>query len=802
MKRTFSLLAFTLLAIAGAADAQPEPLPTRSFQRFGTSKLRHGSRILSLTYSPDDKMLAAGGGDDPVRIWNPKTGELTREINEPWVRAMVYTASGETLLLGGYQKHVRLWNFRLNKEVGRLDGHNAPINAIAVSADTQTIATGSQDGALILWEWNVKRKAADLVGHTGEINAIVFSPDKEINVMASAGSDRRLIIWDMETTKAKHKIDAGCCVYALAISADAKTLYSAGDDNLIRRWDIAAGKQTGTFKGHEGTIVSLFVQGDAIVSGSLDKTIRFWDAKTTEQRRSITRNQGDCDALAVTKDGDFVATAGTNNTIRIFDTDTLKEIPHGVGVQSGLVGLVLSADNKRLASATAEGQILVWNPLANKLIKKWDSKQTGDLVLALARDGKTLASASNSVRLWNPDTGAEIAQLPTRDGDPIMALTFSPDAKMLAVGYHSGEIEMLEVATKKNAGSFKYAGALQALAWSPDGKKLAVGGGAKILIWDPQANTVIRSFDVKEGPVPPLPILVASLAFGPDSKALAAGGWDAMVRVFNITVKNPTDIKEHRLCEGHQSVVYSVAFSPDGRSVISGSFDKTARLWESFSGKQIALFKGHVGEVRGVAFAANSRSVFSAGTDTNVFRWDVPGLSNDGKLPELALGQQGLEEAWTALASEETTRGHETLWRCIASSKQAVPALTKNLYLLDPDRVKKLFKDLDSGNFTMREAAMSELTKYGRWMEGRYDAAMVNPPSLEYKRRIEMLKEKVNAANSASLAQERLRVRRIMMMLEQVGSPEAIEALRNLADRGPEEELREEAQASLQRLKK
>ena len=180
----------------------------------------------------------------------------------------------------------------------------------------------------------------------------------------------------------------------------------------------------------------------------------------------------------------------------------------------------------------------------------------------------------------------------------------------------------------------------------------------------------------------------------------------------------------------------------------------------------------------------------------------MPGLLNNGKLPELTLGVQELESAWTMMASEETPRGHETMWRCIASGKQAVPALTKNLYYLDPERVKKLFKELDSGNFTMRLAAMNELTKYGRWMEGRYDAAMANPPSLEYKRRVEMLKEKINAANSPSLVQERLRVRRIMLMCEQVGSPEAIEVLRKLADKGPEEELREEAQASLQRLSK
>jgi hypothetical protein len=67
---------------------------------------------------------------------------------------------------------------------------------------------------------------------------------------------------------------------------------------------------------------------------------------------------------------------------------------------------------------------------------------------------------------------------------------------------------------------------------------------------------------------------------------------------------------------------------------------------------------------------------------------------------------------------------------------------------------------------------------------------------------VEILKDKLNAANSPSIAQERLRVRRVMLMCEQVGSPEALEALRNLAAKGPEEELRDEAKASLKRLGK
>ena len=97
---------------------------------------------------------------------------------------------------------------------------------------------------------------------------------------------------------------------------------------------------------------------------------------------------------------------------------------------------------------------------------------------------------------------------------------------------------------------------------------------------------------------------------------------------------------------------------------------------------------------------------------------------------------------------------------------------------------------------------MTDLASYGRWMEGRYDAAAANPPSIEYKRRVEILKERLSAANSPSLAQERLRVRRFMLMCEQFASPDAIDSLQKLAAKGPEEELRDEARASLLRMKK
>ncbi len=795
-----SLLAFSLVLITGLAHAQPgDGLPMRSFQRFGTSKLRHGSRILCLAYAPDGQTLVAGGGNGPVRVWNPKSGDLIHEIKEPWVQALAFSTSGKTLLVGGYQKVIKRWNFELNKETGRLDGHAAAVKAIAIHPEATLAVSGDQDGAIILWDMNNMRKASEFSGHTGEVNALIYFAENENELIVSSGSDRTIIVWDTKTSKPHFKLDAGCAVHALALSADGKTLYSAGDDNLIRRWDIANRKQTGSFKGHEDTIVSLSLHGDTLVSGGLDKSIRTWNVTSTEQKRLLPRSQGDSDALAVTRTGDLVATAGFNNTIRIFEAGTGKEVIPAVGLPAGLIGLTLSADSKRLAGITADGQVLVWDPKAGTTLRQWHTKQTGDIVLAFSGDNKTLATAAVSIRLWNAETGDEVGRLPA--GIQVVALAFSPDGQTLAAGLGNSQIELWDVKKQAAAGSFKYPEPLHAIAWSPDGKRLAAAGGAKIFVWDPYTKDLVKSFDVKEGPPPPS-VQVASLAFGPDSKALAVGGWDAMIRIYNITAKNPTDVREHKLCEGHHSAVFAVAFSADGRSLLSGSFDKTARLWEAFSGKQIAEYKGHLGEVRGVSFGGDGRTVFSASTDCTSLQWDVPGLEGKGNLPELTLGVQEIENAWVTLFTEETARGHEAMWRCIASAKQAVPQLTKKLYYLDPERVKKLFKDLDSGHYPTRTAAMTELTNYGRWMEGRYDTAIAEASSLEYKRRVEALKEKLAAGNSPSLLQERLRVRRIMLLCEQAKSPEAVDALRKLAERGPEEDIREDAKMSLKRLGK
>ena len=117
------------------------------------------------------------------------------------------------LVFAGSQKHIRIWNFKQNKETGRLDGHKTAILAVAVSPDDDdpddptptTLASGSQDGVIKLWNFKARSQhGPDLKGHDGEVTALAFNPT-DANIFASAGTDRVIKVWDIETNKTRRK---------------------------------------------------------------------------------------------------------------------------------------------------------------------------------------------------------------------------------------------------------------------------------------------------------------------------------------------------------------------------------------------------------------------------------------------------------------------------------------------------------------------------------------------------------------------------------------------------------------------
>ncbi len=767
------------------AGTPAESLPDRVIDRFGTMKLRHSSRIASLSLSASGRYVAAGGGNDPVRIWDVKTGELRRTIvKENGINTVAFSYNDSVLATAGSSKKIRLWDTATGIERRVLDAKE-PVKVLAFSADGTLLASGEQNGMVRLWGMDMYQLLATLEGHSDEVAALAFSPDGKR--LASAGCDRSVRLWDTEKHELVKQIDGGCSVAGLAFSGDGKTLISAGDDNLIRLWDAATGKAGKVLKGHEDVIVSLQMarEGSTLASGGWDRTIRLWNLDDQTPGRVIPCVAGDCDALSLSKNGKLLAYAGVNGTIHLVDTQTGKERFANLGAAAPISALALSRpDGKTLVALGEDGNLNLWDVSEVKLEQTIKAGTCDSLSLARVRAGH--------VEYLKKKVGEKIDA-----SDPLVVVTSADDGLSYAAIHRSGTISVGYQGGSKLVGlDLRFAGKPNLLAFAPDGKSLAAAGQNKAVVWELPSGKVLCQIDTGDGPATAQPA-IACLALSRDGATLALGCFDALVRLYDVKTG-----KGAGKCEGHERAVLALAYSRDGRMIATGSDDHTVRTWEAYSGRQIDVFHGHRSPVQSICFAGDGRSLFSGSAGTSILHWDVTGISNDAALPTMVLNKPDLEATWKKLVGDDTGQAYLGVWELAASARESLPFLEKQLYLVDPKHIDQLFADLNNDHFEAREKASFEIAKIGIWMRGRLTTAISNPGSDEMRVRVEKLLEKVNDPKAPSLDEERLRIRRVIMVLEQIGSPAATRVLQKIAGGAPEPFLQEDARSALDRLAK
>src|SRR5262249_50263541 len=214
------------------------------------------------------------------------------------------------------------------------------------------------------------------------------------------------------------------------------------------------------------------------------------------------------------------------------------------------------------------------------------------------------------------------------------------------------------------------------------------------------------------------------------------------------------------------------------RCAAAGRRAKAVRLWDVASGQEIRQLPGHHGAVTAVAFAPDGRAAYSGSTDTTLLAWDVTTMSQGGKLPPIVLNAGLAETLWNDLAATDAHKAHRAVWTLVAAGEAAARELKKPVYLLDPKKVEQYIADLDSNKFAVREKARKELELMGKWIEGPLRNALKEPPSIEVRRRVELLLKKLAPGpNTITLDQERWRTVRVCGVLEQVGDAAAREQL-------------------------
>jgi len=288
--------------------------------QFLENSLDNVGSVNNIALSSDGRTLVTASFGT-IRVWNLRTGEVVRTLNQVHskksVNALAVSPNGEILASGGDDNNVILWDLKNGRRMLTIPAHSRGVKALAFSRDGQTMASASDDKTVRLWNVRTGSRLLTLIGHGGEVNAIAFSPDGQ--TLASGSEDKTVRLWSVKSGDVRRILAGhGRAVNAVAFSPNGQVVASGSSDNTIRLWNAQNGKRTGTLEGHESWVRAIAFSPDnrSLISGGAD--IIVWDVKTGKERSTLSGHSQFVNSIAISKNSKNLVSGSPDRTIKIW----------------------------------------------------------------------------------------------------------------------------------------------------------------------------------------------------------------------------------------------------------------------------------------------------------------------------------------------------------------------------------------------------------------------------------------------------------------------------------------------------
>jgi WD40 repeat protein len=658
----------------------PADLPPHVERVLGIARMRHGSGVTSLAYSPDGRFLVSGSGNlvlnetGEVKIWDLGNGRVLRTYrgSKDPVRAVAWSRDGQWVAsTAGNDIHV--WDPRTGKLKVALKGHEKPVGALAFHPDGTTLVSGSDDPSVRLWDIEKGTESMNLTADLdkrskAQVYSVAYSPNGKL--VAAVNGNGQIQIWNPSLEKGKRLVSGydahpSYNAYQVAFGKDTSILFTSGGDGRAKQW-VGLGPDGEFLQGHgrptpiEGhaassnvTALAVSRDGKFLATGAGDKTIRLYDLTpgTPKLARVYQGHTEEVATLAFSPDGKTLASGSADQSIRLWRVSLSDEHQNYDEHKAYVWTAAFSPDGKLFASAGADRVIYI-RDAAGKVLHKLEGHTGPVTAIAFNGDGSRLASAGGDqvVRVWDTSQGTKLKELKGHTG-PVMAVAFGGNTLLLTGGIDK-VARLWDVTKDEPVQSFPANKSLiSAVALRADGKQGMVGS----------ADGMLRVFDLTAAPKELAAIQahltgVGAVAYGPDGTKLATCGGDGLVKHWNVAENGtPAMLAEFK---GHGKPVSSVAFSADGRFIVSGGGDQVVRVWDLSNKTELRALRGHSDWISSVAFAPNGQTILSAAVDRTVKLWELSGgetakpVGHSRKLNTIAVSADG---RWVASGSEDRT---------------------------------------------------------------------------------------------------------------------------------------------------
>ena len=473
-----------------------------------------------------------------------------------------------------------------------------------------------------------------LIGHTNCVEACAFNDAG--GLLASAGSDGLVRLWDTQTARVIRTIDIGRYVRSCSFSPHGKQLAIAVDDGTVRVNAVSDGQEVARLAGHNGWVeaCAFSPDGSQLVSSSSDGVVQLWDTTAWRSLRTLCTHRDPVLACVFSSDGTWLATTGNDAVVRVWDVGTGRLRTELRGHVGPVMCCAVSADDSWLVSGGADGMLRIWDLVTGHQVRALDAHDGTVLSCVISRDGTWLASTGNDgkVRVWEATTGAERAALIGHVGAVTCCAAGMGDAWLVT----TGEDATVRVWSVNEVGDHK--------------ARIAIGHGHKVTSASVGGELLAEGYSdgtvsLRETATGALAGIVAVhhgaiLTCAVDSKRerliTAATDGRAYLHVLTDDGFDFRDRQRVELGTGDSMTLGCFIHSEDGWFVTVDE-NGAAHRWDLGTGAPIQAVHGHDGPVLACVTSPDGSMLVTAGTDGTVRIWDIP----TGTLRRIVRGHEG-----------------------------------------------------------------------------------------------------------------------------------------------------------------
>jgi WD40 repeat protein len=505
-----------------------------------------GSRIRSIAFSPDSQFIVSGSESSMIHIWDAlaKTCQHTISGHNGPVKSVAFSSDGRFVASGSSDRTVRVWDVLAGDQQHIMSGHKRTVLCVAFSPDGHSVVSGSQDHTVRVWNASNGTQQTVMEGHADSVTCAAFSSDGRCIV---SGSARTLRVWDV-ATGSQHYVSHNILhhVRSVEFSPDSRSVVFMDGMQSVRVWNTSTStQQTRTIWSdgdHTVYAVTSLPIWQVIVSNSERLVVQVWEilveAEDGEQHSAPAGHTDMIWSVACSPDGQYMVSGSMDHTMRVWDTTTGAQRHVMSGHSAPVLWVAFSPNGEWIVSASWDNTIRVWDAATGARHHTMEGHAGKAYVAAFSPNGQFVVSGSKdqTVRLWDATTGHPRHVMRGHDGS-VWAVAFSQDSRLVASGSTDRTVRLWDAATgTQHRVMSGHTDRVRTVVFSPDGQYIASGSHDNTArVWDTTTGAQWRRVDY--------PSQVFSVEFQPDSHSIMSYCWND-IRARNAATGDPRPLHQ------------------------------------------------------------------------------------------------------------------------------------------------------------------------------------------------------------------------------------------------------------------